>query len=179
MQVSVMRDAGFRLTQSSADAQKAGKMMTGECNTPNRSRRPRRGSSCVFVLFSAMFITSVGLSGLTVSRLMARTDESANVGIEAISYARSAIELGCKMIRDDPNWRINLGSTTWISAQAIGDGTLNLTATIVNDDADADPYNDDVTFVGMGVCYDSVHKTQVTLKDGKAFEPGTWARKVD
>jgi hypothetical protein len=135
----------------------------------------------ILILGVAMMVTIIGLSALTVARVQRRASARANESGAARFYARSAIELGFLMIREDSDWRQNLGSGRWLDHMPIGDGTMSLDVNIV-DDGDEESNNDVAVLIGIGVCGEARHKMQVTAvpeSGGMVIAPSSWQQVVD
>ncbi|MBU0617198.1 MAG: hypothetical protein KKI02_05740 [Planctomycetes bacterium] len=152
--------------------------MAGMTGTATRARC--RGAAYVFFLGTALLVTIIGLSALTVVRIQLRAAEGANDVTAARIHARSAIDLGLAMINLDTNWRGNLGSGPWASDRPIGDGTLSVEVTII-DDGDGNAANNIVELTGTGAQGEALHITKVTLVPssdlgGMVVSSGSWAR---
>ena len=148
-----------------------------------RAGHRRRGAAYFFFLGAAMLVVVIGLSAVTVMRIGLRTDQTAQDAAAARCYARSAIEIGFSMITLNPNWRMSLAGTNWLTKVPIGDGTMSLTAT-VQPDADGNMNNNPLVFVGTGMQGQAVHNIEVTLvaltgKGGMVIQDGSWKRKVN
>lgn len=151
-------------------------MSTGHFPSRRRARnmaRRSRGSMYVFVLLSGAFVVAVGLAGLAATRVRLRTLEATGDQTAARLYARSAIQLGLAMIRNDPTWRTTLGNGAWIAGQSFDRGSIDVEALIV-DDGDGDPLNDDLVLTASGRCGTSVHRTQVRITSDLVIAPGSW-----
>ncbi len=133
---------------------------TGRTATVDYHRR--RGVSYVYFLSTMMLVAVIGLSALMYARIQRRSAQGGDHSIAARFYAQSALELGFAEIHLDPDWRTTLGSGIWISDQPIGDGTLSLEVSILND-GDGNPDNDPALLVGTGVHGQATHKIEVTL----------------
>ncbi len=125
-------------------------------------RYRRRGVGYVYFLSTTMLVAVIGLSALMYARIQRRSAQGGDHSLAARFYAQSALELGFAVIHLDPNWRTNLGSGIWISDQPIGDGTLSLDVSIL-DDGDGNPDDDPALLVGTGVHGQATHRIEVTL----------------
>ncbi len=143
------------------------------------ARRTGRGAAAyVFFLGTTTLVMVIALSAMTVMRIESRGTDDNTDAMAARFYARSAIELGLLKIRDDPDWRTNLGNGTWIDEQAIGAGTMTLEVTILSN-MDGNANNDPVTFTAIGRQGNACHKMSVQLEPlsdlgGLIFLPGSW-----
>jgi hypothetical protein len=147
-------------------------------HAPERTTRARRGTASVFVLGMAMLILVLGLSALMVVRIRLRMASEASEAAAARIAAQSAVDFGMFKMGDNPDWRIDLGTGTWLSNEPIGNGTMSLDAVLSNA-ADADPYNDVLVFTGTGVCGTTRHLTEVTIvfdTGAGRVQPGSWKR---
>src|SRR5436305_1455951 len=106
-------------------------------NRSGTGRRPRRGTIYLLVLISSLIVATIGLASLQLLRVQGRAASDSNDFMEARLYARAALEIGMLKVRNDPNWRTNLGNGAWVTNQAIGNGAFSLSA--------VDPINNDVT----------------------------------
>jgi type II secretory pathway component PulK len=143
-------------------------------------RRP--GSAYVLFLFVVMLVSTIGVSALLAWRIQIRCAAAAANCAAARFHARSAIELGFAMIRQNPSWRTSPGSGTWISNQPIGQhGTMTLRVTIL-DDGDGNPTNDSAMLAATGVEGDARHEMTVTVerKDaGMRVVPDSFTQQVN
>ncbi|MFH0982679.1 MAG: carbohydrate binding domain-containing protein [Planctomycetota bacterium] len=87
-------------------------------------RTRRRGASYVFFLGTAMLVTIIGLSALTVVRVKRQAAEAVNDRTAAQEYAQSAVEQAVLTIYTTANWRNSLAHNTWSAAQPLGEGTF-------------------------------------------------------
>jgi len=144
------------------------------------ARRPRRGAAYVFFLGTTTLVMVIALSAMTVMRIESRGADDNADAVGARFCARSAIELGLLKIRDDPDWRTNLGSGTWINNKSNGVGRMTLQVTI-DSDVDGNANNDPVVLTGIGNQGNATHKMTVRLEPlsddgGLIVSPGTWKR---
>ncbi len=133
---------------------------TVPCHSLGKHRR--RAVAYVYFLSTTILVSVIGLSALMYARIQRRSAQGGDQAMIARFYAQSALELGFAQISLDPNWRTNLSSGAWFTDQPIGDGTLSLDVSILND-GDGNPDNDPVLLVGTGVHGLSTHKMEVTL----------------
>src|ERR1051326_855208 len=125
--------------------------------------RSRRGGAYVAVLALCLVVVAMGVGGLMSVRMRAREADAVADSREARQYANSGAELGRLWIYQDANWRTNRPNGTWVTNQAIGNGTFSLS---VVDPADGDltnrPY-DSVVMTATGVKGQARQIVQVTL----------------
>ena len=86
------------------------------------ARYRRRGASYVFFLGTAMLVTVIGLSALTVVRVKRQGAEAVNDHVAARIYAQSAVEQGLLAIYSNDKWRDLYAHNTWSATQSIGAG---------------------------------------------------------
>lgn len=123
-------------------------------------------------------LTVVGVAALEAVRLQRRTADCTNDERITRLYAQSAIEIAFLMIYEDTGWRTTLGSGTWVSNRAIGDGTFSVSVQII-DDGDGNIANDDAIITGTGRLHDATHVITVTVTPdgpGMAIVPKSWQR---
>ncbi len=102
--------------------------MTRSSTSPavRRSRGPRaRAASYAFFLMTALLVTVIGLSALTVARIEMRGATESNQRTEAQFYAQSGVEQAALAIFNNPSWRSTITHNAWTTPQAIGNGTLS------------------------------------------------------
>lgn len=139
----------------------------------------RRGFIYVFILMTAMFVSVVGLAGLTMMRIYNRNYRDSTDLTAARYYALSAIELGFFTIAANSNWRSDYGVGQWFN-HPIGSGQLALYVVDI-DDGDGNQNNNDVVLIGKGVQGDAIHTTEVTLtyiNNVLAIKSGSWQQNV-
>jgi len=110
-----------------------------------------------------MLVTILGVSALLVQRVQRRSEKWSGEMAKARSYAHTAVQMGFLLISQDPDWRTNRTSGTWINGQAVHDGTFSLSVVDPNDGDLADSPTDSVVLTGTGYMGSSRHRTQVTL----------------
>jgi len=82
-----------------------------------------RASAYVAVLMTAMIVSVIGVSALSVTRIELRSAQGGNDVTAARFYAQSAIEMGMLRIRGDPSWRTTYSNDVWTSEQPLGNGS--------------------------------------------------------
>lgn len=130
----------------------------------HRRQARRRASMYVTVLGSAMLMTTAGLAALTAVRVERRTAEQGNQLAEARLYARAAINMGRAWMRDDPDWRTNLGNGVWQNQLTFASGSLKLEASDPTDSDVTDSDYDPLVLLGTGAVGDAQYRLQVTLQ---------------
>lgn len=129
-----------------------------------RNPRARRGMTYPMVLTAATLVFVIGVSALTASRIQNRAAATAIGAGEARFLARSAIELGRRMIAQDNNWRTTQVNGDWLSETPLGEGTLSL-AVVDPADGDLDDWpRGDVRFTATGRCRGATYRLRTTLK---------------
>lgn len=127
------------------------------------NRFARRGSVYIIVLGSAMAVTVMGLSALTVVRITRRSAQETAGLAQARLHARTAIELGLHQIASIPDWRNTFPNGTWLQDQPIGTGTYSLEGVDPNDADLADSVDDPLVLTGTGMEGDARYKLSVQL----------------
>jgi hypothetical protein len=77
----------------------------------------------VFFLGTALMVTVIGMSALTVFRVKVRSLEGVNDLAAARLHAQAGIQAGIYTIQMDTNWRTGYAHNTWSAAEPIGTGT--------------------------------------------------------
>ncbi len=126
-------------------------------------RRCRPGSIYVLVLSVSVMVTVIGLSALYAVRVQRRTLEMAHDAGGARLCARAALELGLQYVAGDPFWRNTRTSGTWISSQALGQGSFALTGVDPNDGNLLNSAVDPVVLRGTGTQGLAQQQIQVRL----------------
>lgn len=129
-----------------------------------RVSRQRRGAMYVVVLMSALIVTVIGLSGVTVARLQLREAKQAHSVYAARFYAQSAVETGMQFIAADAAWRTTYTHDLWLADRPIDDGLF--TWKIVDDenlDLETDP-SAHVRIYGMGMLNGAVRVYSVQVQ---------------
>jgi hypothetical protein len=129
-----------------------------------RRTNPRaRGSLYVAVLFIAMLVAVMGISGLIAVRVQSREAAGIRDTEQAEQLSQAAVEIGRLGIRNNSAWRTSVISGSWSSALSLGGGTL---AFRVVDEVDGNLANNDtdpVRLYGKGTVGESVRVTSVVL----------------
>jgi len=89
--------------------------------------RPRRGSTYIIVLAVALIVSTIGLSVMMITRVLARQTTSANDWSEAATLAHSAVEHGLTMVNNDSSWRSGYANGVPIAEKPLGRGTISWT----------------------------------------------------
>ncbi len=144
-----------------------------------RSDARCRGTIYLYFLSVGVLAMVVALGALLEIRVQARQTQAASAIVVTRFYAHSAVEQGLVMIRNNPQWRKDLGSGRWINDRPIGDGTMRLDAIIIDDDGDGNPDNNDVVLTGTGAIGGAVHQMQVVVDDGINVLAGSWQQIVN
>lgn len=109
--------------------------MTKRCG---QTRRARRGSAYVLVLLTVGLVSLTAMSAIALRKSELRQTLARNEIAAARAYAHAAIELGLRMIEEDPaNWRTALGNGAWLQDVPFETGAFSLYA--------YDPVDNDVT----------------------------------
>jgi hypothetical protein len=135
---------------------RAGYRISRNDDARNRHRRQRRGTSYVFFLGTAMLVTIIGLSALTVVRVKVQAAEGGNDAAKAMLYAQSAIEHGLLAIYTDTSWRDSITHDAWQPTQPIGDGSFTWRLVDEANLSFTADRNAPVRLHGQGVCGESV-----------------------
>ena len=85
-------------------------------------RRLRRGVMYVVILMTAMIVSIIGMSALTMTRVQLRTATGDINVTEARCCAQSAIEIGALSMTNEPQWRKVFSHDTWSTKLRIGNG---------------------------------------------------------
>ena len=124
--------------------------------TRTTTRVRRRGAAYVFFLGTALLVTIIGMSALTIVRVKVRAAEGGNDSLAARLYAQSAIEDAMLAICGDAGWRDVITHDDWEPTQPIGRGSF--TWKLVDEDnlSLTTDRNAPVRVYGQGVCGESV-----------------------
>lgn len=133
---------------------------------PHLRRSSRRGTIYVVVLLSSLIVATIGLASLQLMRIQARSGTDSTDFIEARSYARAALEIGMLKIRQNANWRSQLGNGNWLTNQAIGNGKFTLSAMDPIDNNIATGDNHPVILTGIGSKGEATFRTSVRMEVG-------------
>lgn len=135
--------------------------MTTSRSRPRRFgiRRPfspaapvRRGGTYVFFLCTALLVTVIGMSALSVVRIRQRIVDGTTQSTTADLYAQAAVDAARFAIYSNSNWRTQFLHDSWSVPQSMGDGTL---AWKVKDEVSGSLTADSNALVrvfGKGVC---------------------------
>src|SRR5438093_1003010 len=123
----------------------------------------RRASVYVLVISSSTLLAITGLGALTAMRIQQRNNAGTNDFAEARFYARSAIEVGLRIVTSDSNWRSNYTNGNWKTNQTIGKGTYTLNVVDPNDGNLTNSMNDPFVITGTGMKGDARHQLSVTV----------------
>ena len=106
----------------------------------------------MFFLATAMLVTIIGLSALTVVRVKRRAAEAVNNAAAAQEYAQSAVEQGLLAIYATAGWRSSIAHDTWAATRTIGAGSITWKLVDeINGSLTLD-HNARVRVYGKGVC---------------------------
>lgn len=144
---------------------------------PSAATRQRRGSAYVAVLGTALLVATIGFTSLLTSRAKRESAALEVSQLQARALARSAIELGLQMIGSDPQAHLNQGTGDWITNLAFGNGTLHLSAVLIDDNDDL--VIDRIEFTGRGVYRGAEQTVRVDVEavsslGGWVIAPGAW-----
>lgn len=112
----------------------------------------RRGGAYVFFLCTALLVTVIGMSALTVVRVRQRIVEGVTQAAAADLYAQAAVDAARLAIYSNSGWRTQFLHDSWSVPQSMGDGTL---AWKVKDEVSGSLTADSNALVrvfGKGVC---------------------------
>lgn len=126
-------------------------------------RRARRGTVYLIVLVSVMIVVIIGLGGLFAARVQGRQVSAGGAFEQSFLNAHAAIELGAKLINEDPNWRTTYGDGEWIPTRNVRRGSLALTVRDPTDDSVADSNLDPIVMRGVGRMAGSRQMLEVRL----------------
>lgn len=124
----------------------------------------RRGGMYVVVLMTALFVTVIGLSGVTVARLQLREAEQSRSVNAVRFYAQSAVETGMQFIAADAAWRTTYTHDLWLAQRPIDKGQFTWKIVDeVNLDLQVDP-SAPVRIYGMGMLGGAVRVYSVLVQ---------------
>jgi len=132
--------------------------------TASQSAAPRRGSTYVLVLGLSAIIMTLALGAMVVARLQARQGRGTADVAHARLSAHAAIQMGRRIIKNDPDWRQNHPNGTWWT-KPLGSGGATASLQVI-DPADGDLADDDlepVVLTGTGTRNLAAQKMRVTL----------------
>jgi hypothetical protein len=89
-------------------------------------RRHRAGAAYLMVLGTTLVVATLSLSGLLLARSRLAASRAMSAAAEARDVAQSGIELACRWIAQDPNWRVNRSLGAWATDLPIGEGTVTI-----------------------------------------------------
>jgi hypothetical protein len=97
-------------------------------------RSERRGAALyITVLSTALIVSLLGLTGLTIVRIERRQLDSSSDRETARMYANSAVELALRVLADDPDWRTTYTSGVETAPQSLGSHTTATLSWILED----------------------------------------------
>lgn len=143
-------------------------MRVGSCYTTRFLRR--RGSAYALVLMTSMLVVVIGLAALTTTRVQTRTVSELEASVAARQLARSAVELGMFMVRQNPYWRTEYGEGVWRNWTSLGDAIIRVEA---HDPVDSDPdnnYDDPIVLRGSARVGDASHTVEATMDATRGSE---------
>ena len=135
-------------------------------------RAGRRGGAYVFFLGTALLVTVIGMSALTVARVQMRSVVGADDAAAAELYARSAIEQALLIIYKDPSWRDKEPHDTWSAKQFIGRGWFSWKLVDETKGSLTADRNAPVRVFGQGICGDAVRVYSVLVQPPLVGKPG-------
>jgi hypothetical protein len=121
------------------------------------------GSVYLYVLASSLLVTILGLGSLAAVRLQMRSTRLARDSAEARACAVSALELGLRQVKQNPNWRTAWPNGTWLDNKELGAGRFTLQGTDPSDGVLSDSAYDPLVLTGIGTRGIARHKAQVAL----------------
>lgn len=134
-------------------------------------RRPLRNGYALYVgvMFTALLVSLLGLSGLTLVRV--ERQEAAEVvdSVVAHHHARSAVELALLEIANDSDWRSTYANGQETTLQALGPSSVG-TLSWVLEDSDGSLTDNDVELrlKGVGRVGNVVQVKSIEIEEGNA-----------
>ncbi len=123
----------------------------------------RRGGIYVAVLGASVIVALIGMTALATLRSQRLAVTTSIDAAKARLYADSAAEIGMQMIAADSNWRNDYASGSWITKQAIDDGTFSLSVTDPIDNNLANRPTDSILVTGTGMRGNATQIVQGTM----------------
>ncbi len=118
----------------------------------------RRGSTYIIVVGTALIVSVLSLSALTIQRIQRRSFTATADAEQARLFAQGAIRIGMLRIENDPDWRYSFANGVWETTEEYtiegfdrSDGDL------------ADATEDPLVLVGTGKSGKAIQKMQVSL----------------
>ncbi len=118
----------------------------------------RRGSTYIIVVGTALIVSVLSLSALTIQRIQRRSFTATADIEQARLFAQGAIRIGMLRIENDPDWRYNFTNGAWETTEE-----YTLEGFDPSDGDLADATEDPLVLVGTGKSGNAVQKMQVSL----------------
>ncbi|MFN0137765.1 MAG: carbohydrate binding domain-containing protein [Phycisphaerae bacterium] len=134
-----------------------------ESSSATRKSRIRRASAYALVLMSSMLVVVIGISALTTTRIQGRGAADLESAAAARIAARSAIELGMYMVRENPDWRADLGNGAWKARTTLGNAAFKIDAEDPIDGNPANNYDDPIVIKATGTAGAATQALQATM----------------
>ncbi len=134
-------------------------------NSTKRIHR-RQGSLYIVVLGTAMIVSLLGLSALTVHRITRRSYEESNDLFQARQNALTALKMGMLRIEQDPDWRYTFPNGVWEADSNIygsGSGTYSIDGQDPTDSDLTDSPTDPLVLTGIGKTGNAIQKVKITF----------------
>ncbi len=109
-----------------------------------RRRHFRRGSAYIVILGTAMIITVIGISAITLTRVQIRSANWVNDAVKARTCAQTGMQWALYKISSEPDWRTARANGQWVADQVIDDGTFTVWVTDPVDGDLADSISDPI-----------------------------------
>jgi len=128
-----------------------------------RSTPPRRGSAYVLVLGLSAIIMTLALGAIALARLQARRGRATADIAHARLCAHAALQVGRRLIKNDPDWRDHFPNGTWGAGVPVGRGAGSLQGIDPGDGDLADNILEPVVLTGTGSRNLATQTMRVTL----------------
>lgn len=126
---------------------------------PNQNRA---GYLFVGVLFTTVLVASVGLSALVATQRALVSARDREEQVQAHLLARSAIEWGLQVLKDDTNWRTSYSHSVTAETTGLNGGTMSFL--LLDDDGSlSDNTTDTATLRGIGIFGDAIAAYEVDI----------------
>jgi hypothetical protein len=123
----------------------------------------RRGVTYIAVMGTAVLVSLLTVTGLSVARLKNRAFRSANEAYEARRYAQAGLQMGLLKIKQDSNWRTLVPNGNWAVNREIGVGTVTLTGIDPVDNNIANSQLNPLVLTASGQKGSATQKLKITL----------------
>jgi len=144
-------------------------MMTGGEHQLKRPRRRRRKGAALYVavMVSALIVSLLGLSALTLVRVERERAALATDRLAALRNARSAVELALLVISNDSGWRNTYSNGIETTPQSIGAADQGTVSWVLEDsDGSLTDADTDLRLHGVGRLGTAVQVLSIKLQDG-------------